>query len=1270
MFMTRSYSQRPRPPEFYRRLAPAFSVMTAVLMSVALVCPVAAERGGGAPRYDRRVLSDIAADVLKRGATGPVQSVPAQALPVTEAEPEIAVIEAVPDGPSPATSIAPPRETIAVPITPGAAVAPKVIPETAADGYQSNSWRQRSHAPGGLSFASGVLPSASGLDPALKDHADGLRQQGHQFTYGFVLLRVPLDEALEQKLAGFGVELLGRHDDHHKARLPVASLHPIAALPEVEWVGMSAREQKESPELSDLRGSRTSAAVVDDATPIPVVINLFEDDAGGNFRRELEAAGVAIGEYDPELYFYRAVASGPVIDRITEMDFVLYVELIGLGSTAHDQSMSVVDADMIRPGPISYGLTRFSGAPVALGIIDTGVQTNHLDLLDKGLCGLNFTTDGTSPLTDNNGHGTHVMATIAGTGAADSRFRGVAPGLGRIMVAKAFDHNDYGPASWMENAMDWMVTGPFCSQAPSVINLSGGLKGYALTGTDSTSRKVDQKVWSNRQLYVVAAGNEGSDPRTIRTPGVAKNALTVGSIHDAGLDLYVSGTSSRGPTGDGRMKPNLVAPGETITSAATFGNNYYTTNQGKGTSHAAGHVTGLAATLMEHYPGLQFNPALLRAHMMATAIPRYDVTAKSNDVGLGHVSGYLAHWSHTNPDGWFTNWLSGSVDSQAYHYTDIVVPPGAQRLAVVLTWDEPPQSAGATKAVIWDLDLWLDHNADCSDSMGACGEYSSRSRVDNVEYLVVNSPPAGTYRLKVSPYSAPYVYGLPFGLSAIIIRGDPTPALNAYLTAPPTATVGSPFSVTVTATTKTYAASGVQVLAQKAQSDVTYLSIQTTRLDGITMSFPQPYEYQRLDNPFTLGNLFPSISRSATWTFRADTPGRKEFTITGWSKTGGQFSLVTAVDVQPLPMDLVEAALTTNPPAPMVAPGTSFSVTDTVRNDGMVRADASTTRYYLSLDAVKSAADILLTGSHSAPEVDPGASHTATVTVSVPGATALNSYFLIACADDKTAVAESNEGNNCIASPGAIVTVARPDLAATTMTASPSAPVRAPGTTFSVSDTVQNVGAVPAASSTTRYYLSLDAVKNAGDILLTGSRGVPSLAAGATSSGTVTVTIPASAPLNAYFLLACADNGNTVVEANEANNCIVTPGAVVTVGRPDLVESAVSNPPATKVRGGKFQVTDTVENAGAAASKASTTRYYLSLDGAKNAGDTLLTGGRSSAALAPGTSDSGTITVTIPSGTTPNTYFLLACADNGNAVVESNETNNCKASGTTVTIMP
>ncbi len=223
--------------------------------------------------------------------------------------------------------------------------------------------------------------------------------------------------------------------------------------------------------------------------------------------------------------------------------------------------------------------------------------------------------------------------------------------------------------------------------------------------------------------------------------------------------------------------------------------------------------------------------------------------------------------------------------------------------------------------------------------------------------------------------------------------------------------------------------------------------------------------------------------------------------------------------------------------------------------------------------------------------------------------------------------------------------VAGPDLVETAVSTNPPAPTTAPGTTFSVTDTVKNLGGIASAPSTTRYYLSLDGVKTADDILLTGSQGVPGLAAGASHTGTVKVTIPAATPLNAYFLLACADDLSKAVETNDGNNCIASAGATVTVARPDLVENTVSAPPATKARGTSFPVTDTVQNLGAVTSGPSTTRYYLSLDAVKSAGDTLLTGSRGVPALAAGGSHSGTVTVTIPAATPPNTYFLLACAD-------------------------
>jgi len=1257
------------------------------LLCSGLVSSARGQQGAAVPLLDRGILSEIAQDVLRRASTGPSQSVPEPTSPAADATEEIAVVGTVLDLDAPITHIDPALEGISVPIPPTSSArqkAPqKALATSAADSYQSNSWRQaRPETARALSFSSGVLAPSSGLDPALKAHADGLRAQGRQFVYGFLRLRGPLDGALEKTLAGLGVELLGPHDYHHKARLPVGSLQAVAALPDVEWVGVSAREQKLNPELTELRGPQGKAAAVDDATALPIVVNLFEGDENGSFRRQLEDVGVAVGAYDPALHFYRGVATWPTIDKIAALDFVLFVELIRPMAGGHDQSTPLVDADLIRPGSASFP-PRFSGASTTVGIMDSGFMLGsaaavmHSDLSKFG-CGVNFTTDAAGVWNDELGHGTHVLGTIAGTGTADIRYRGVAPGVGstanRIRAVKIFDRTNNGLASWMENAMDWMADDSHCdSPAPRVINLSGGGRGIGLTGTDSTSRKLDDKVWTNRQTYVVCGGNTGPGSQTIWTPGVAKNALTVGNVIDNGyLSVGVlNNGSSRGPTGGGRMKPNVVAPGTTVTSAKAGTTNEYAPDFG--CSMATPHVTGLVATLMEHYPEFRTNPALLRAHMMATAVAHNDVTAKTFDYGLGKVSGYLEHWAHLDPAGWRTNWSWGSVDASRFQFQDITVPAGAQRLVVVLAWDEPAASAGASQALTYDLDLWVDLNADCSSPTGACGEWTSNSGIDNVEYVVIDNPPAGLYRLKVSPFTAPSGFSLPYGIAAMTILGDPTPLMIAF----PDATVGNvkvgdTFVVQTNVSTPSYVATGVQVEPTFIPLGVTLLDVQAGRFDGVTTHFLGT----NVGNGLTLGNVISGLPRSVEWVFRADTPGPKFFKFRAWSENGGEvIATKTRQVAAPLP-DLVETAVTTNPAEPVRAPGTTFSVTDTVQNAGTVRSGPSKTRYYLSLDGLKSAGATLLTGGQDVHGLDAGATHSGSVTVTIPAATPPNTYFLLACADDANAVAEDNENNNCIASAREVVTVARPDLMETAITTNPPAPIRAPGTTFSVTDTVQNRGPATAGASTTRYYLSLDAAKGAGDTLLTGTRAVPALepiptlTATGTHSGTVTVTIPAATPLNTYFLLACADDLNAVAESNEGNNCIASATATVTVTRPDLVENTVAAPPATKARGGTFSVTDTVQNAGAVASGASTTRYYLSLDAVKSAGDTLLTGSRAVPALAAGTSHSGTVTVTIPTVTAPNAYFVLACADAASAVVETDETNNCRSSSSTVTVTP
>jgi hypothetical protein len=241
------------------------------------------------------------------------------------------------------------------------------------------------------------------------------------------------------------------------------------------------------------------------------------------------------------------------------------------------------------------------------------------------------------------------------------------------------------------------------------------------------------------------------------------------------------------------------------------------------------------------------------------------------------------------------------------------------------------------------------------------------------------------------------------------------------------------------------------------------------------------------------------------------------------------------------------------------------------------------------------------------------------------------------------------------------------DVAVTAVTNPPA--IASPGGSFTVTDTTSNRGTLASAGSVTRFYLSLDRLRNTGDRILTGSRSVGALAPNAASTGTTTLTIPAATPVGTYVLLACADDTSTNIESNESNNCIASV-ASMSIRAADLAATAVSNPPATARLGASLQVGDSTANRGNAASVASVTRYYLSLDRVKSTDDRLLGGSRSVPILAPSAVSTGVATVTIPTTTPVGTYFLLACADDTKVSIESNEANNCVASASATVVGP
>ena len=345
------------------------------------------------------------------------------------------------------------------------------------------------------------------------------------------------------------------------------------------------------------------------------------------------------------------------------------------------------------------------------------------------------------------------------------------------------------------------------------------------------------------------------------------------------------------------------------------------------------------------------------------------------------------------------------------------------------------------------------------------------------------------------------------------------------------------------------------------------------------------------------------------------------------------------------PPDLVVSALAA--PAAAVA-GSQVSVTETTKNQGG-DALASTTRYYLSANATWEAADVPI-GARGVAALGAGDSSPATVLLTIPAGTATGNYYVLARADADASNAESNETNNVRADS---IHIGPPDLVVSAV-AAPA--LGGAGQSVTVTDTTRNqAGTGPAPASITRFYLSRDAVLDASDVLL-GSRNVAALQPGESSAGSTSLPIPASTGAGAWWILAKADGGDSIAETVETNN---TRSDTITIG-PNLAVSALSAP-STGGAGMAITVTDTTKNSGGGAAASSTTSFYLSANSSFGAGDILL-GSRVAGALAAGTSTAPVSTsLTIPAGTAPGSFYLIARADDLGAVAETDETDNTRA---------
>jgi len=370
--------------------------------------------------------------------------------------------------------------------------------------------------------------------------------------------------------------------------------------------------------------------------------------------------------------------------------------------------------------------------------------------------------------------------------------------------------------------------------------------------------------------------------------------------------------------------------------------------------------------------------------------------------------------------------------------------------------------------------------------------------------------------------------------------------------------------------------------------------------------------------------------------------------------------------------DLIMSAVSTT--ATGAAPGGSFTLSNTAKNQGGGAAGAFTIAFHLSTDQTYGGTDdIPFTTTRSVAGLNPSATSTASTSLTVPATTPLGSYYVCALADSGSAVDEGGgvgESNNslCTSTP---IQVSQPDLTMTAVT--PNASTVSGTGTLSVTDTVKNIGGAAAGSFKVGYKLSPTAsYDDPGAVASSTTRTVSALAPGASNSATTTVTFSSATPPGAYFLCAKADSADTVVElppSGETNNTLCSTGTV-TMPSADLIMTAVTPNASTVSATATLSVTNTAKNQGGLNAGSSIVGFKLSPTASyDDPAAVAIATTRTISTLAAGASNSATTTLAIPTTTPPGNYYVCAKADTANTVNEgSNEGNNTLCSPGTVTM--
>lgn len=314
------------------------------------------------------------------------------------------------------------------------------------------------------------------------------------------------------------------------------------------------------------------------------------------------------------------------------------------GTDGHvlDYGLSFRQLDVLGvPALHDKGLT---GNGIVIGVLDAGFNVAGTGCLASVNIAhtKNFVTGGTDVAGDN--HGAQVLACIGG--AQEGRFYGAAFGATYLLAL-----TDITATETRSDEDRWVAGVEWCDSI-GVDIISSSLvynefdtveESYTRADMDGKTSLVAQAseiAFSRGILVVNSGGNEGNTAwGIITTPADAEHVLAVGALilTDTGVSGIAS-LSSRGPTADGRIKPDVVAPGENVVTPWPGMADYFTT--ARGTSIAAPLVSGLCALLMEAHP--EWTPSDVVAALKNTASDMGD-PGPDNIYGWGLPDGLKAY---------------------------------------------------------------------------------------------------------------------------------------------------------------------------------------------------------------------------------------------------------------------------------------------------------------------------------------------------------------------------------------------------------------------------------------------------------------------------------------------------------------------------------------------------------------------------------------------------------------------------------------------------